>query len=326
MANGRALPSALLFDWLLGRAWDIALKNYAEAQEIEAPETGGTAHKAEGAYRLPEYANSFDPREAAAWVAQHDLSVQKQLESVIQLWSGEFQGVMNVVAPVGPGWRQAVQWLRNTIHGRDGLGYVGQDHRLAQAREQGAQALGALNQRGLYVPAGAGQALQAVAGQVVSLYQGQLAAQMSADREAEHRRLLIDCVTELARLRNAALDASMDYMFAQVNMMFDVFGRNNDYLNRIRRDERAMASRMQVASAELTSWDAVALSRQSATAARVGDAKARNDRMLEIQGMTVEQHIKRMRRKSSQAASALNSAGVSVNSQASESNTVDAEE
>ena len=55
-------------------------------------------------------------------------------------------------------------------------------------------------------------------------------------------------------------------------------------------------------------------------------AKAVNDRSMEKSQLMVEQHVKRLRRLSSRAAASLNSAGVSVNSTASESNSVDAEQ
>ena len=326
MANGRALPSAILFDELLGRAWGIALQKYGEAQAIESPVASFTPARTNGAYRLPQYSSGFDPASASAWVAQHDKALAKQLAQVADEWAVEFQGVMDIVAPVGPGWRNAVEWLRATMHGQDGLGYVGQDHRLAQARQQGVQVLGGLNQRGLPVPPGAAQALQAVAGGVVDLYQGRLAAQMTADREAEHRRLLVDAVTELARLRNAALDTAMDFVFGRMNIMYDVFGRNNEYLTRVRRDDQALAAQMQVASAELQRWDAQALANQDGSAASHRTVKAMNDRALEVIGLNVEQQVKRLRRLSTGSAAALNSAGVSVNSQASESNTVNYEE
>lgn len=326
MANGRALPSAILFDELLGRAWGIALQKYGEAQAIESPVTSFTPARTNGAYRLPQYSSGFDPADAGSWVAQHDKALAKQLDQVADEWAVEFQGVMDIVAPVGPGWRNAVAWLRATMHGQDGLGYVGQEHRLAQARQQGVQVLGGLNQRGLPVPAGGMAALQAVAAGVTGLYQERLAAQMTADREAERRRMLVDAVTELARLRNAALDTAMDFVFGRMNIMYDVFGRNNEYLTRVRRDDQALAAQMQVASAELQRWDAQVLANQDGSAASQRTVKAMNDRALEVIGLNVEQQVKRLRRLSTGSASALNSAGVSVNSQATESNTVNAEE
>ncbi|MFS4514368.1 hypothetical protein ACMFLR_10930 [Delftia tsuruhatensis] len=326
MANGRALPSAILFDELLGRAWGIALQKYGEAQAIESPVASFTPARTDGAYRLPQYSSGFDPADAGSWVAQHDKALARQLDQVVDEWAVEFQGVMDIVAPVGPGWRNAVAWLRATMHGQDGLGYVGQEHRLAQARQQGVQVLGGLNQRGLPVPAGGMAALQAVAAGVTGLYQERLAAQMTADREAERRRMLVDAVTELALLRNAALDTAMDFVFGRMNIMYDVFGRNNEYLTRVRRDDQALAAQMQVASAELQRWDAQVLANQDGSAASQRTVKAMNDRALEVIGLNVEQQVKRLRRLSTGSAAALNSAGVSVNSQATESNTVNYEE
>jgi len=100
----------------------------------------------------------------------------------------------------------------------------------------------------------------------------------------------------------------------------------NEYLTRVRRDDQALAAQMQVASAELQRWDAQVLANQDGSTASQRTVKAMNDRALEVIGLNVEQQVKRLRRLSTGSASALNSAGVSVNSQATESNTVNAEE
>lgn len=173
------------------------------------------------------------------------------------------------------------------------------------------------------MPGGAGAALSVIANSMLGLQDQRVAAQIAADREAERKKLVIDAVEELAKLRNAALDAAMDFVSVQMSLMFDVFGRNNDYLTGLKRQEQALASRMQLASAKLDAWDAVVGVNADASAAAQRIAKAKNDRSLEKIQLIVEQHIKRLRRYSSRAASALNSAGISVNSTASESNTVD---
>ena len=326
MPNGRALPSTLLFDWLLDRAWSMGLNSYAQANGIATPPINDDMSRPDGAYTINRFATTYSGGGVAAAVAQHDRALQAQLEEVAAMWATEFQGVMGLVAPVGPGFHSAVQWLRDVTNGHDGLGYVGRDHRIAQAQSQAAQALSALNARGLPMPAGASAALHQVATGITGLYGARLVAQIDADREAERRKLVIDAVEALAKLRNEALDAAMDFMFAQMNMMFDVFGRNNNYLTAIQREEQAMQARMQVRSSELTSWDQSLMQSHDGNQDAQRKAKAVNDRSTEKTQLMVEQHVKRLRRYSSRAAASLNSAGVSVNSTASESNSVDAED
>lgn len=326
MANGRALPTALLFDTLLGRAWDIALANYGNAQSIENLTIPDTLSTTKGEYSINSFRSSFNTDEVRGVLNGHDNAVRKKLEEVAALWADEFKGIIEIVAPIGPGFHAAVAWLRKVANGGDGLGYVGQDHRNNQLARFTSTALGSSTARGLPMPPGAAPALQAVAGGITGLYADRLRVQMDADREAARHKLQIDAVVTLVELRNAALDAAMEYVFGQMNMMFDVFGQNNDYLTKIRRDEQAMQARMAVRSAELARWDeSLAMTNDSYTDAH-RKVKALNDRYLEIMSLEVEQRVKRLRRYSSQVASALNSAGVSVSSQASESNTVDAEE
>ena len=326
MPNGRALPSALLFDWLLGRAWSLGLNSYAQANSIAMPAIDDNMAKVDGAYSTKRFASSFSGDGVTATVARHDRSLEAQLEEVALMWATEFQGVMQLVAPVGPGFHTAVRWLRDVTNGHDGLGYVGRDHRIAQAQGQAALALATVNARGLPIPTGANAALLQVASDITNLYGTRLVAQLDADREAERKKLLIDAVETLSKLRNEALDAAMDFVFAQMNMMFDVFGRNNNYLTNIQREEQAMQARMQVLSAELTAWDQGLMQVHDGSQDAQRKAKALNDRNIEKKQLMVDQHIKRLRRYSSRTAAALNSAGVSVTSTAAESNSIDAEQ
>lgn len=326
MANGRALPSALLFDWLLGRAWSMGLNSYAQANGISVPAINENFAASDGKYAVRDFKTAYPDDQVSTIVAQHDRALKKQLEDVAAEWADEFKGVMQLVAPVGPGFHRAVGWLRDTVRGQDGLGYVGRDHRIAQAQDQAALAVASINPRALAMPAGAAGALQRVAADITGLYGARLVAQLDADREAERQKLLIDSVETLTKLRNDALNAAMDFMFTQMNMMFDVFGRNNDFLTKIRRDEQALQARMQVRSAELSSWEQKLMQVHDGNEDAQRKAKALNDRGMEKAKMTVEQHIKRLRRYSSRAAASLNSAGISVSSTASESNTVDAEQ
>lgn len=76
-------------------------------------------------------------------------------------------------------------------------------------------------------------------------------AQMQADHTAEAHKLRIDKVEALIKTRNDALEATMDYLFTQLHLMFDVFGRNNDYLTRLQREEQSIKARMDIRNAEL---------------------------------------------------------------------------
>lgn len=326
MANGRALPTTLLFDELLGRAWNIALSNYGAAAGLADIGLPNELSKARGDYKLPIFKSQFDTAGALAEVGQHDAALSAQLSRVADDWAVEFQGVMQAVAPIGPGFNVAVGWLRRVTGGGDGLGYLGQDHRAAQFARHASAARASAAARGLPTPAGAEAALDRVTAGITGLFAGRLTGQMASDREAERRKLRIDAVETLVRLRNEALDAAMDYVFGQMNMMFDVFGRSNDYLTTLRRKEQAALARLQVRSAELQRWDARVGGQQDDQAETIRQAGALNERTLQRVTLSVEERIKRLRRFSSRTASILNSVGVSVNSAASESNTVDAEE
>lgn len=324
MPNGRALPTTLLFDALLGDAWGKALISYANANGLSQPSIQ-PALAVDGSFGMPGLPPPFSGSAAGA-VATHDRALTAQLQAVSQAWSTEFEGVMNLVAPVGPGFHLAVRWLRDVANGQDKLGYLGQDHRNNQAQGYAAMARGAINPRGLFLPSGAAPALMAVSDRVAGLHLDRLSAQMTADRAAELHKMRVDGVEILVKLRNEALDAAMDLMFSQASLMFDVFGSNNDYLTALRRDEQAMRDRVQVRSAHLQSWDAQMRVNFDGAQERVRKVNAINDRSMEKGGLTVEQHVKRVRRFASQAMAALNSAGVSVNSSAQESNQVDAEQ
>lgn len=116
MPNGRALPSALLFDWLLGRAWNMGLNSYAQANGIATPAIDDNMSKVDGAYSIERFASSFSGGGVTAAVARHDRSLEAQLEEVALMWATEFQGVMQLVAPVGPGFHTAVRWLRDVTN------------------------------------------------------------------------------------------------------------------------------------------------------------------------------------------------------------------
>lgn len=331
MAIGRALPSALLFDWLLGRAWNMAQISYANAERFGSAGLGqgGSGESGVdaggGGPSIERFLSRYHGDEAAALVTAHDRSLEGQMREVARRWATEMQGMIAAAAPMGEGFLLAVQWLRGVVNGADGLGYLGYDHRAAQAAGYAAEIVAGVNARGLPVPAGAQAALQAVAGREAGLHVGRALAQMQADGAAERHKLRIDAAEALIRVRNEALDAVMEHAFTQLHLMFDVFGRNNDYLNRLQREEQSIKSRMDVRSAELAGWNERIQTTDDSHAGVVQKLRAFTARANTMDEMSADANIRLLRRYSSRAAAALNSAGVSVNSTASESNNLDAE-
>jgi hypothetical protein len=328
MANGRALPSALLFDWLLGRSWNMALTSYANAANFSSRDLGRniqTGVSVGGGASIEKFLSKYAGDEASAAVAAHDQAVRGQLKEVADRWAVEFQGVLEKVAPVGPGFITAVEWLRKVVNGGDGLGYLGYDHRMAQ----GAGFLGAAtdwaNARGLAVPVGAAAAQRNVAALTGGLHLDLASAQMRADRVAERHKLRVDAAEALLRAYNDALDAAMDYVFTQMHLMFDVFGRSNNYLTTLQRHEQAVKARMDIRTAELAGWDERVMTFDDSHQAANQKLKAGVERANTIASMSAEANIKLLRRYSSRAAAALNASGVTVSSTASESNNINAE-
>lgn len=334
MANGRVLPSALLFEWILGRAWNMAMTSYANAERFSSTTLGQNTNTESGisvggAGRGPaieHFLSRYHGDEAAALVAAHDRSLQGQMKEVADKWAAEMQGVIAQTAGLAPGFLLAVQWLRGAVNGTDKLGYLGYDHRSAQAAGYAAEIVAGVNARGLPTPTGAMAALRGVAGREAGLHVARAQAQMLADRQAEQHKLRIDAAEALIRARNEALEATMDYVFTQVHLMFDVFGRNNDYLNRLQREEQAIKARMDTRSAELAGWNERIQTTDDSAAAAIQRIKAQMERANTMDGMAAEARVRLLRRYSSRAASALNSAGVSVTSTASESNNLDAQQ
>lgn len=329
MANGRVLPSALLFDWLLGRAWNMAMNSYANAERFSSVKLGsepagrGVVFSG-GGPSIERFLSRYAGDEPAALVTAHDRLLQGQMAEVARTWARGFQGVIGSAAPMGPGFALAVQWLQGVTNGRDGLGYLGVDHRAAQAAQYVSAVAGAVNGRGLPLPAGALAALRATATREAGLHAQRAQAQMQADRLAERHRLRIDAAEALLRAHGQALDAAMEHTFTQMHLMFDVFGRNNDYLSSLQREEQAIKARLEIRSAQLAGWAERIQTRDDSAAAAIRKSQALAGRANARDGMSAEAHIRLLRRFSSRAAAALNSAGVSVNSTASESNNVDA--
>lgn len=323
MPNGRALPSALLFDWLLGRAWDMAKISYANAQKLGAAKLDSPEITALPEPGIESFLSKYAGNEAAALVSGHDQTLRGQMRQVAQEWATQFEAVMTNVVPVGDGFQQAVAWLHSVVNGNDRLGYLGQDRRIAQAQGYASQNH---NPRGLPLPPGAAAALQSVGGRMAAMHVERLGVQMQADRVAEVHKMRIDAAEALLRAHNAALDAVMEHMFTQMHLMFDVFGRNNNYLTHLQRQEQAIKACMDVRVAELAGWSERIRTTDDSFVGATQQTKAVAERANTIAQMSAEANVKLLRRYSSRAAAALNSAGVSVNSTASESNNIDAEE
>lgn len=329
MANGRALPTALLFDWLLGRAWNLAMNSYANAERFSSTRLGGKPSESgvgvSGGASIEQFLTRYAGDEPAALVTQHDRALEGQMREVAARWATEMQGVISAVAPIGPGFMLAVDWLRKVVNGGDGLGYLGYDHRVTQGQGYQAELVGGVNQRGLPLPAGALAALQGVARRESGLLLARSQAQMQADRAAESHKLRVDAAEALIQARNEALDAAMEHVFTQMHLMFDVFGRNNDYLNNLQRNEQAIKARMDIRSAELAGWNERVMTFDDSHQGVIQKYRALADRANTMDSMSAEANIKLLRRYSSHAASALNSVGVSIGSRASESNNINAE-
>lgn len=329
MANGRALPSALLFDWLLGRSWNMAMTSYANAANLSALKLGGgnveTGIGVGGSASIEKFLSRYAGDDVAIMVANHDQELRGQLKEVADQWAVEFQGVMNAVAPIGPGFVTAIAWLRKVVNGGDGLGYLGRDHRVAQGAALATIAINRLPASGVFVPPAAAAAQRTVAGFTAALHTERAGIQMLADHEAEKHKLRVDAAEALLRAYNDALDAAMDYLFTQMHLMFDVFGRNNNYLTTLQREEQAMRARMEIRGAELASWDERIMTTDDSHQGANQKLKALIERINTLDSMRAEANIKLLRRYSSRAAAALNASGVSVNSTASESNNINAE-
>lgn len=328
MANGRVLPSALWFDWLLGRAWNMAETSYANANALNplnfmpggSPETGVGVG---GTPAAENFVSRYQGADLAALVTAHDRALEGQMAEVAQQWATEFQGVMAIAAPIGPGFLFAIAWLQDAVAGADKLGYLGQAHRAAQMDGFAGEAAAALNARGLPLPPLAGAALGNTLAGAAGLHQARMLVQMSADRVAEAHKLRVDAAEALIKARNAALDAAMDYAFTQMHLMFDVFGRNNDFLTRLQREEQAIRAAFDARAAELAGWDERLSTTDDSVAAVIRKIKVKTDRDNEVASMLADVNMRRLRRYSSRAASALNSAGLSIGISAEESNRVD---
>ena len=108
MANGRTLGSALMFDWLLGRAWNMAQISYANAERFR-----NNAVKREfstgGEPSIEKFLSRYAGSKDAALVMAHDRRLEGQMAEVARRWAEEFEGMISRAAPIGPGFELAVQ-------------------------------------------------------------------------------------------------------------------------------------------------------------------------------------------------------------------------
>lgn len=324
MPNGHAMNPTLVFDGLLGLAWDKAKLSANAAVSLAAPAFGKTPRSAAGPGSLPDFVPADSATNAAiiAALGDNDRGVAAALQRLAAEWSGEFARIMEVVAPVSGSFQAALDWYGRVMAGGDGLGGVGQHQRLQQSQAAAAQVPGLLNAYGLPLPAGAGAALAAESSRRMAVSSTRLAAQMQADADNAKQQLRAAAIVDVLQLRDQALDAAMDYAFGQINLMFDVFGRNNDYLTELRRTNDLKRARMERLAEELARWRIGVDGDNEAAADDVRITGQVNERYAERVGLEVDGYIKRIRRHSSRAAAALNGFGVSVTSAASESNTV----
>lgn len=324
MPNGHAMNPTLVFDGLLGLAWDKAKLSANAAVSLAAPVFVKAPQRATGADSLPAFVPGDSSTNAAIIEAlgDNDQGVAAALQRLAADWAGEFARIMEAVAPVSGSFRAALDWYARVMAGGDGLGGVGQHQRLQQSQVAAAQVPGLLNAYGLPLPAGAGAALAAEAARRMAVSGGRLAAQMQADADNAKQQLRVAAIVDVLALRDQALDAAMDYAFGQINLMFDVFGRNNDYLTQLRRTNEIKRARMERLAEELARWRIGVDGDHEAASDDVRITGQVNERYAEHVGLLVDSYIKRIRRHSSRAAAALNGFGVSVTSAASESNTV----
>lgn len=328
MPNGRALPTALLFDDLLGRAWQRAQQSVNAATALAAP----VAHSSDfasisGEYDLEKFEPVASGFSASVTARDYDKGVADQIRVLQDRWAIEMEQVLKAVAPVGQTYGLAMSWLGRSARGEDALGYLGQDHRMQQLkRMQTLSGMDAANPRGLPMPGGAAGALSGISTHLTGIALSNLAAQMAADRESARMAMQIEAAELLMRLRTGAIDAAIDYVNSRMSTMLDVYGRNNDYRTELEQEATTKRTAMQAAISALNLHESSVKQAHASAAEGVRQVGEINDRMSERAAMLVDSYVRRMRRYASRATSALNSAGVSVTSNASESNTVDAQQ
>lgn len=330
MPNGHVMQTTLLFDTLLYFAWQRAMERINKAAELTEPEFNAEMQKTADVYSLPR----FDPGqpqfslELQRMLADYDQGVAAQLRELNEDWSNTFFELMGGLTPVSASFNEAVRWYARVVAGQQALGYVGRDHRLAQSAAAGQQALqGAVALHSLLpMPAGAGAALQRINTDLTSLSHARLAASLGASDDDARMKLRIEAIADLVSLRNQVQDACRDYVFAQMSYMFEVYGDNNTFLTKYRRDALLQRTALGNLANKLGAYETQVAELGLGTADGQRVVAAANERTVTKAQMLIEDYLKRIRREASKASAALNGVGVSVNSGSSERNTVDANE
>ena len=330
MANNRSLPSAHIFNAMLARALQMAQASYDNAANFgkdtipqDGVETG--VDLGGGGGKAPKF-SKYEGDEANPIIAQHDRKLAAQIKQVSDDWAIEFTQILGISAPLGAGFKEAIAWLRGVVNGADRIGNVGQGSRQAQAENFAVLAPQSLAQRGFFLPPGANAALMASAGQVSLIHTSIMAARMSADRIETRMKMRVDAAEALLKAYDDAVAATLDYLAAEMHLMFDVFGRNNDFLVQVQREYQSLKDIMDLRSYELAALKERLDTTHDSQAGVNRELQALTERANTRASTRVEANIKMLRRYASRAASALNSVGVSIDSSAQESNNLDAEE
>ena len=330
MPNGHAMQTTLLFDTLLYFAWQRAMERVNMAADLTAPEFNEDLLKTAEVYALP----TFDPgqpkftSDLGRMLGDYDRGVADQLRQLNTDWDNTFFDLMGGLTPVNESFNEAVRWYARVVSGQQALGYVGRNQREAQSdavgqqARQGATALHAL----LPMPVGAGAALQRITTDLTGLSQTRMKASLDAAEDDARMKLRIEAIADLVSLRNEVQDACRDYVFAQMSYMFEVYGDNNTFLTKYRRNALLQRTAMGNLANKLGAYETKVAELGIGTADEQRVAQVTNERTIAKAQMLIDGYLKRIKREASKASASLNGIGVTVNSSSSERNTVDANE
>lgn len=330
MPNGHAMQTTLLFDTLLYFAWQRAMERVNMAADLTAPEFNEETLKTAKVYALP----TFDPaqpqftRDLERMLGDYDRGVADQLRQLNTDWDNTFFDLMGGLTPVNESFNEAVRWYARVVSGQQALGYVGRNQREAQSdavgqqARQGATALHAL----LPMPVGAGAALQRITTDLTGLSQTRMKASLDAAEDDARMKLRIEAIADLVSLRNEVQDACRDYVFSHMSYMFEVYGDNNTFLTKYRRNALLQRTAMGNLANKLGAYETKVAELGIGTADEQRVVQVTNERTIAKAQMLIDSYLKRIKREASKASASLNGVGVTVNSSSSERNTVDANE
>lgn len=330
MPNGHAMQTTLLFDTLLYFAWQRAMERVNMAADLTAPEFNEDLLKTAKVYALP----TFDPgqpqftRDLERMLGDYDRGVAGQLRQLNTDWDNTFFDLMGGLTPVNESFNEAVRWYARVVSGQQALGYVGRNQREAQSNAAGQQALhGATALHALLpMPAGAGAALHRITTDLTGLSQTRMKASLDAAEDDARTKLRIEAIADLVSLRNEVQDACRDYVFAQMSYMFEVYGDNNTFLTKYRRNALLQRTAMGNLANKLGAYETKVAELGIGTADEQRVVQVTNERTIAKAQMLIDSYLKRIKREASKASASLNGVGVTVNSSSSERNTVDANE